>query len=116
MSASLIVATILVAGWNLTLVLTAFFTGTGPFRSEERTVRPMSRSLSHVRAEIGEPELDARPDAWKREGDVGTAEYAPSRITDTSQEVTVPVPYAEASVTVVGTDGPEARYCSICMN
>ena len=116
MSAPLVVATILVAGWNLTLTLTAFFTGTGPFRTEEQPRREMAQTRMHVQAEVGAPDLDARTDAWKRDTGVDTAEYVRSRVAETPQEVTVAVPYAEASVVVAGEDGEEARRCSVCMN
>jgi hypothetical protein len=116
MSAPLVVATILVAGWNLTLTLTAYLTETGPFRPDASAERSMTRSRMHVRAEVGTPDLDARTNAWKRGGSVSTAEHVESRVTDTSREVTVPTPYAEASVIVVGEDGDEARRCSLCLN
>jgi hypothetical protein len=116
MSAALIVATILVFGWNLTLIVTAFVTGTGPFQSEEPGVRTMSRSLKRVQAEIGKPELDARTEAWKRKMGIGTTESVESRVAETQQEVTVQAPYAEGSVTVAGEDGNEVRRCSVCMN
>ncbi len=116
MSAPLIVATILVFGWNLTLIVAALLTGTGPFQSKEKTARTMSSSQRRVQAEIGKPELDARTNAWKREGGIGIAESVQSRITETQQEVTVQAPYAEASVTVAGEDGREIRRCSVCMN
>ena len=116
MSAPLVVATILVAGWNLTLTLAAFLTETGPFRSEETTGREMTQSRVHVEAEIGTPDLDARTNAWRRGTSVDTAEYVRSRVADTSQKVTVPAPYAKVSVTVVGEEGEEGRRCSLCMN
>lgn len=115
MSAALIVASILVLGWNLTLITIALVTGTGPFQNREPN-RTMSRARKHVRAEIGKPELDARTTAWKREMGVGTTESIQSRLMETQQEVTVPASYAEASVTVGGEDGDEVRRCSVCMN
>lgn len=116
MSAPLVVAAILVTGWNLILTLTAYLTGTGPFRTDVPNGEEMTRSRMHVEAEIGTPDLDARTNAWRRGGSVNTAEHVESRVTDTSQEVTVPAPYAETSVTVAGEDGGEARRCSLCMN
>jgi len=116
MSASLIVATILVLGWNLALIVTALLTGTGPFQSREQAAQKMSRVRTPVRAEIGKPELDARTNAWKREAGIGVTDSVQSRMTETQQEVTVQAPYAEASVTVTGDDGSEARRCSVCMN
>jgi hypothetical protein len=116
MSAPLVVAALLVAGWNLTLTFAAFLTGTGPFQSAETNDRDMTQSRVHVEAEIGTPDLDARTNAWRRGASVDTAEYVRSRVADTSQQVTVPAPYAKASVTVVGEEGDEARRCSLCMN
>jgi hypothetical protein len=116
MSAPLIIATILVAGWNITLTLTAYLTETGPFRPAAPNGREMTRARMHVDAEIGTPDLDARTDAWRRSGSAGPTEHVESRVTDTSQEVTVPAPYAETSVTVAGRDGEEARRCSLCLN
>lgn len=115
MSASLAVAAILVAGWNLTLVLTAFLTETGIFQLEGQSVRGMNRSLMDVRAEVGKPEFDARINAWKREGGINTAEYG-SRVIETSKQITMQVPYAETSVSVVDEEGDEARRCSVCLN
>jgi hypothetical protein len=114
MSASLIVATILVAGCNLTLTVVALMTGTGLFQS--RRTHEMSQSRRSVRAEVGTPELDARSDAWKRDRGMGTVESVRSRVTETSREITMHAPYAEASVTVAGDEGFEERRCSVCMN
>lgn len=116
MSASLIIATILVFGWNLALISAALLTGTGPFESKGQTARTTSPSRKQVRAEIGKPELDARTNAWKREMGIGIAESVQSQIAETQQEMTMQVPYAEASVTVVGEAGREIRRCSVCMN
>lgn len=113
MSASLIVATILVFGWNLTLIVTALLTGTGPFQSERQNSRQMSRSVKAIRAEVGKPELDARTEAWKREMGIGTVQ---SPMIDTQREVTVQAPYAEASVTVTSEKSDETRRCSLCLN
>lgn len=116
MSVSLIVASILTAAWNLTLTATALFTNKGPFRSAEESSREMARSLKHVRAEVGKPDLDARPDAWKRGGSLGTAASVSSRITESKREITMEVPYAEASVRVADEGGTTTRRCSVCMN
>jgi hypothetical protein len=116
MPASLIVASILVLGWNLTLIVAALVTGTGPFQSQGQMIQEMSRSQKPVRAEIGKPELDARTNSWKRETGIGLTASVQSRLIETEQEVTVQAPYAEASVTVSGDDGREARRCSVCMN
>ncbi len=113
MSASLIVATLLVFGWNLTLIVTALLTGTGPFQSKRQNSREMSRSVKAVRAEVGRPELDARTEAWKRKMGITTAQ---SPTIDTQQEVTAQAPYAEASVSVAGEEGDENRRCSVCLN
>lgn len=116
MSPPLIVATILVAGWNLTLMLAALFTGTGPFRSEGQPEVKMTQTWRHVKAEVGTPELDARANAWKRDMSVNTVEHVQSRVADTSRQVRVPAPYAEATVRVAGEEGDVARRCSVCMN
>jgi cell division protein FtsL len=115
MSTSLIIATILVAGWNLTLTVAALLTGTGVFQTERHT-REMSQSLRSVRAEVGTPDLDARTEAWKRDRGMATAESVQSRVAETPREVTMSAPYAEASVTVTGDEGREERWCSLCMN
>lgn len=116
MSPALIVATIVVAGWNLTLTVTAFLTGVGPFHSKNAPSRPMQRTWKQIRADVGKPTLDARTNAWKRESGNKAVEYIESRVRETSKEVTTAAPYAEASVTVSGEGGREARRCSICMN
>lgn len=115
MSPAFYVAAILAVGWNLALTLAAYVSGTGPFRPVSSTVRLMDRAVHRVRAEVGRPEFDARPTAWKRER-VGTIEHVQSRVTETSENVTVAVPYAEASVTVATPEGKERRHCSVCMN
>lgn len=116
MSTSLIVATILVAGWNLTMTVAALLTRTRLFTPVPQRAQEMSPSRRRVRAEVGKPEMDARSDAWKRDRDLGTTETIQSRIVETEREVTREVPYAEASVTVVGDEGDELRRCSVCMN
>ena len=116
MSVSLIVASILTAGWNLTLTATALLVNKGPFQSPEPPSREMARSRKHVRAEVGKPDLDARPDAWKREGGMGTVESVSSRVTESQREVTMEVPYAEASVHIDDDEGTTTRRCSVCMN
>ena len=116
MPASLIVATILVAGWNLTMTVAAFLTETRLFASASQRPRGMSQSFRRVRAEVGKPEMDARSNAWKRNRGLGAAEAVRSRIAETQQEVTRQAPYAEASVTVAGDEGEEGRRCSVCMN
>lgn len=116
MSTPLVVATILVTGWNLVLTIAAFLTETGPFQSGVRADREMAQSLMQVQAEVGTPDLDARTNAWKRSGSINTTEYVESRVTDASQEVTVTAPYAEASVTVASDEGEVPRRCSVCLN
>lgn len=116
MSPALIVATILVAGWNLTLTVTAFSVGIGPFDSGAANARSMHKTWKQVRADVGKPTLDARTNAWKRESGSSAVEYIQSRVRETSKEIVRATPYAEASVTVAGETGPEARRCSVCMN
>lgn len=116
MPPSLIVATILVAGWNLMLTGAALLTETRLFTSAPQRVRKMSSSRRTVRAEVGKPEIDARSNAWKRDWGFGTTETVQSRIAETEREVTREAPYAEASVTVAGEEGDELRRCSVCMN
>lgn len=116
MPASLIVATILVAGWNVTVTVVALLTGRRFFKSRTQRTREMSQSLRRVRSEVGKPEIDARTNAWKRDGGLGTIGAVQSRISDTQWEVTRQVPYAEGLVVVVGEDGEETRRCSVCMN
>ncbi len=116
MPASLIVASILVAGWNLTVTAVALLSGRRLFASGAQRTREMNQSLHRVRAEVGKPEIDARTDAWKREGGFGATEAVQSRIGDTQREVTRQAPYAEGSVVVVGEDGEEVRRCSVYMN
>lgn len=115
MSPAFYVAAILAVGWNLALTIAAYVTGTGPFRPAPSTFRVMDRAVHRVQAEVGRPEFDARPTAWRR-GGVGTIEHVQSRVTDTSEEVAMAVPYAEASVTVATPEGEEQRHCSVCMN
>jgi hypothetical protein len=110
------VAAILAVGWNLALTIGAYVTKTGPFRPA--SLRPrvmMDRVIRRVGAEVGRPDFDARPTAWRR-GGVDTIEHVRARATEMSQEVTVAAPYAEASVPVATSAGEERRSCSVCMN
>lgn len=117
MSVPFVVATIFVAGWNLTLMIVVLLVERGFFRADEQQKRrKMSRSLKRVQVVVGEPEMDARTEAWKREGGFRTVESFPSRVAETKQEVTLQAPYAEASVPVVEEGGKEFRRCSVCMN
>ena len=116
MSPSLIIATLLVSGWNVALTVAAYVTETGPFRSEGRARRRMNSFREPVRAEVAQPELDARSEAWKRTSGVATMEFVSSRITDTQQKVTVPGAYADANVTVATEEGARRRRCTVCRN
>ena len=116
MSPSFIVATILVAGWNVVLTVAAFLTETGPFRSTDRAKRQMESYCEPIRAEVGKPDLDARTEAWKRESAGATAAFVSSRVTDSRKRVTVHGAYADASVTVATDDGPEQRRCTVNVN
>jgi hypothetical protein len=116
MSPAFYVAAILAVGWNLVLALVAYVSGAGPFRSTPLTSRIlMDRVVHRVRAEVGQPHFDARQTAWKSAG-VNTIEHVQTRVTETSQEVSVAVPYAETSVPVTTSEGEEQRHCSVCMN
>lgn len=116
MTPSLIVATILVAGWNLTLAGVALLTETQLFAPVPQRTREMSSSRRSVRAEVGKPEIDARSKVWKHDRDLRPTETVQSRIAESQREVLREVPYAEASVTVAGDEGDELRRCSVCMN
>ena len=116
MPASLLVATILTVGWNLTLLVLALVTESGPFEPEKRERLPMHKTIQTVSAEVGKPEYDVRVSAWKRDSGNGGVGDVRSRVMDTPLRVEVAVPYANASVTVVHNDEEEARFCSVCMN
>lgn len=116
MSLPLMVSTILVAGWNVTLAVAAYLTEMGPFRSEPQEGRRMRRSFEVLRVEVGKPEFDARATAWSREHGQSAVESIHSRVAEISHTVERRVPYAEASVFVEGLQGMELRRCSVCMN
>jgi hypothetical protein len=117
MSPSVLIATIVTLGWNLTLAAAAALTETGVFRSDPvPSTRRMRWSDRTVRADVGAPDFDAQVAAQNGQTEGGTAESVRSDGTGSSQEVDVDVRYASASVTVMTEEGPQVRRCAVCMN
>lgn len=83
----------------------------------ESTPVKMHVTLRDVHVDVGQPDLDARKSAWRRENGAAPVEYVRDRLTESSHEVDVPTLYAESSVTLplTGDDG-ERRRCSLCLN
>lgn len=76
----------------------------------------MKRVSKNIRAEIGQPDFDARENDFRRETWEGPAERLRTQMTESSQEVTVHVAVAEGTVTVDGEEGLAARRCSLNLN
>lgn len=117
MSSSLLVASILVLGWNAVLLMSVLLVKGISFQQEPASDQLMRRVQKEVNAEIETPDLNVRADDWKRSRLDGTAStYEASHAYGPSRQVVIETPYAEAPVTVATPDEEEVRNCSICLN
>ncbi len=116
MTLSSLLILLLVTGWVVPAIMVALAYVVWTPSSDEAEPREMSTVLKGLRAEAGQPDLDARTQAWRRAGWGGPARYVQARITESSHEVMVLTRYAEASVSVAGKDGCEHRRASLCLN
>jgi type II secretory pathway component PulJ len=118
MSFSPLVLALLVASWVLSAVLVvSAYNLRGRFAEKSRSTREMSRVLKGLRADVGQFDVDVRRQGWRHENWGGPAHYVEARMTESSHEVMVLTPYAEASVRIGQVDAaPERRRCSLCLN
>jgi hypothetical protein len=79
--------------------------------------KSMNTSMKGLRADISQLDYDARVQGWRQEGWGGPEEYVQARVTESSHEVMLLAPYAEASVSVTSEASKvEQRRCSLCLN
>lgn len=118
MTFSPLVLALLVACWVFPAVLVAFsYRLRGRFAEKSQPTREMSRVLKGLRADVEQFDLDGRRQGWRHENWGGPAHYVEAQMTESSHEVMVLTPYAEASVCVGQADDiPERRRCSLCLN
>lgn len=118
MTPALLVASILVVGWNFTLLLVALFVRMSPVQWKSESLRLMNRFQKEIDIEVAPKDLDVSKEAWKRSDLDGTAsEEVYARLSGASQSMRLDVPYAEAPVTVETTKGnEEQRRCEVCLN
>lgn len=118
MSFSPLVLALLVVCWVLSAVLVvSAYKLRERFAEKSRSSREMSRVLKGLRADVGQFDVDARRQGWRRENWGGPAHYIEAQMTESSHEVMLLTPYAEASVCVGQADAvSERRRCSLCLN
>ena len=118
MTFSPLVLVLLTTCWLLPAVSTLLaYRLRGQFAEKGNSTREMSRALKGLRADVGQFDVDARRQAWRRENWGGPAQYVEAQMTESSHEVMVLTPYAEASVSVGRADTEtERRRCSLCLN
>ncbi|PQJ34268.1 hypothetical protein BSZ35_06345 [Salinibacter sp. 10B] len=77
----------------------------------------MSTSMKGLRVDIAQLDYDARTQGWRHEGWGGPEEYVQAQVRESSHEVMLLAPYAEASVSVSAeASEPKQRRCSLCLN
>ena len=118
MTISPLVPLLLAACWVLPAVIVALVYGVRSVSTPTKSAsREMKKALKGLRAEVGKPEFDARPNAWRRQSWGGPAEYVQAQATESPYEVMLLTPYAEVSVSVDAENGgTEYRRCSLCLN
>jgi len=107
----------LLAGcWLIPAVVAVLAYVFAPRESEAPQPRDMDTSIKGIRADIQRLDLRAPRQDWRREDWDGPGARIRAQVQNSSHEVMMLTPYAEASVTV-GLDGePERRRCSLCLN
>jgi hypothetical protein len=116
MSLSPIVPLLLSACWILpTLVIVLFYVVQAE-EPEESATHTMNTSLKGIRADVGELDFEPQTDDWRDENWEGPGAKVRAEVTDSSREIMILTPYAEASVSVRTEKGTEKRRCSICQN
>jgi hypothetical protein len=116
MSLSPIVPLLLAACWILpALVIVLFYVVQSEERVESAT-ETMNTSLKGIRADVGDLDFEPQTQDWRNENWEGPGAEVRAQVTDSSREIMILTPYAEASVRVSTNDGTEQRRCSICQN
>lgn len=118
MSLSPLVPLLLAACWIFPVVIISVVYKMQSDGGASSRPKDMKTSLKGIRVDIDQLAVDAREQGWRREGWDGPAEYVKARVTESSQEVMILTPYAQASVSVRRGDaeGRERRRCSLCLN
>lgn len=118
MSLSPLVPLLLAACWVLPVAIIAVLHNIRARGESDSAPREMKTSLKGVRVDVGQMDIDARSQDWRNDDWKGPEARVAARVTDSSREVMVITPYAEASVSVqLNTgDGEEQRRCSLCLN
>lgn len=78
--------------------------------------REMKTAIKGIRADIQRLDLRASRQDWRRADWDGPGARIRAQVQNSSYEVMLLTPYAEASVTVGVEDAPERRRCSVCLN
>lgn len=118
MSLSPLVPLLLAACWICPVVIIAVVYKIQSDGDASPLSKEMKTSLKGIRVDIEQLAVDAREYGWRQENWEGPAEYVEARITESSREVMLLAPYAQASVSVRRGDGDgrERRRCSLCLN
>ncbi len=117
MSFSPLVPFLLAACWVIPAVIIAVVYGTRVATEARSKSKSMNTSVKGLRADIAQLDYDARVQGWREEGWGGPEEYVQARVQESSHEVMLLAPYAEASVSVASEKADvEQRRCSLCMN
>lgn len=118
MSLSPFVPLLLAACWILPVVIIAVVYKMQSKGDGTAVSKDMKTSLKGIRVDIEQLTVDARAQGWRRENWEGPAGYVEARVTESSHEVMLITPYAQASVSVQrgDEDGRERRRCSLCLN
>ena len=117
MSFSPLVPFLLAACWILPAVIIAMTYRAQSATEVESVSESMNTSMKGLRADIAQLDYDARVQGWRQEDWGGPEEYVQARVTESSHEVLLLAPYAEASVSVTSeTAETERRRCSLCLN
>lgn len=118
MSFSPLIAFLLAASWVLPALIIALLYSFRTQRSSTLKSQQMNRSVDILRVDIAKLDFDARSEGWRREGWDGPETYMKAQVTEFSNEVTLPAPYADGCVSVQVVGGPSSarRRCSLCLN
>ena len=116
MSLSPTVPLILAACWILPAIIITVLHQLYNTQSADDTER-MPTSHQGIRAEVLQVDFQPRREAWREENWGGPGARVREQVTDSSHEVMVLVPFAEANVPVTNEDDDmELRQCSLCLN
>lgn len=99
-------------------ILGVLLYGTRSHSAESQSeTQEMGTVLKGLRADVGQLDVDAREQAWRRRNWSGPESIVASRILESSHEVMALTAYAESSVSLGLEEGSgEQRRCSLCLN